>query len=142
MWKKCEAYTKLKKVVTNAIIFLWIYNQFIKFNALHFSFSFYFTMPRLVKLLDCYDHKLNVLFQLLYCNDNNIFLFFISVPRLIKLLDCYDHTEAVALGERYGYGLYEGHGYDYITGGGGSVYKCLSLTITNLFCHVILLNIL
>ena len=41
-----------------------------------------------------------------------------SVPRLQKLLACYDPKEVTLLGERYGYGLTGGYGYEYITGGG------------------------
>ncbi|XP_051963411.1 beta 3-glucosyltransferase a [Xyrauchen texanus] len=46
----------------------------------------------------------------------------ISLPRLQALLSCYDSSEAVCLGERYGYGLGQG-GYSYITGGGGMVFS-------------------
>ena len=42
-----------------------------------------------------------------------------SIERLRKLLACYDPSEPVALGERYGYAVPRGYGYDYITGGGG-----------------------
>lgn len=45
----------------------------------------------------------------------------ISLPRLRRVLACYSPAEPVALGERYGYGASAGHGYDYITGGGGWV---------------------
>ncbi|KAK2574340.1 Beta-1 [Acropora cervicornis] len=41
-----------------------------------------------------------------------------SVPRLLALLACYDPNEVTLLGERYGYGLTQGYGYEYITGGG------------------------
>uniref|UniRef100_A0AAQ5ZTV8 Fringe-like glycosyltransferase domain-containing protein n=1 Tax=Amphiprion ocellaris TaxID=80972 RepID=A0AAQ5ZTV8_AMPOC len=44
----------------------------------------------------------------------------ISLPRLRRLLRCYDPTEAVILGERYGYGLVQ-KGYSYSTGGAGMV---------------------
>ncbi|XP_028400737.1 beta-1,3-glucosyltransferase-like isoform X2 [Dendronephthya gigantea] len=44
-----------------------------------------------------------------------------SVPRLRRLLACYDPKERTLLGERYGYGCNIGHGYEYITGGGGMV---------------------
>ncbi|KAF7644256.1 hypothetical protein LDENG_00225130 [Lucifuga dentata] len=44
----------------------------------------------------------------------------ISLPRLRQLLRCYDPSEAVSLGERYGYGLLQ-NGYSYTTGGGGMV---------------------
>ncbi|KAK2171440.1 hypothetical protein NP493_1065g01034 [Ridgeia piscesae] len=47
----------------------------------------------------------------------------LSVPRLRRLLACYDPTEPVALGERYGYAVNTGQGYDYITGGGGMVFS-------------------
>ncbi|XP_017773923.1 PREDICTED: beta-1,3-glucosyltransferase, partial [Nicrophorus vespilloides] len=44
----------------------------------------------------------------------------LSVSGLRALLGCYDSGDAVALGERYGYGMSApGAGYDYITGGGG-----------------------
>nr|XP_057935008.1 beta 3-glucosyltransferase a [Doryrhamphus excisus] len=46
----------------------------------------------------------------------------ISLPRLRGLLSCYSPSEAVCLGERYGYGLSQG-GYSYITGGGGMVFS-------------------
>lgn len=44
-----------------------------------------------------------------------------SVHRLQQLLSCYDVTDAIALGERYGYNVYSEQGYNYITGGGGTV---------------------
>ncbi|XP_013785221.1 beta-1,3-glucosyltransferase-like [Limulus polyphemus] len=47
----------------------------------------------------------------------------LSMSRLLQLLRCYDHTEPVALGERYGYSVASGNGYDYITGGGGMVFS-------------------
>ncbi|XP_076343820.1 beta-1,3-glucosyltransferase isoform X2 [Tachypleus tridentatus] len=47
----------------------------------------------------------------------------LSVSRLLQLLRCYDHTEPVAVGERYGYNVASGDGYDYITGGGGMVFS-------------------
>ena len=42
-----------------------------------------------------------------------------SIPRLRSLLACYDPSEPVALGERYGFRVTDGRGYDYLTGGGG-----------------------
>ena len=42
-----------------------------------------------------------------------------SVSRLLRLLSCYDDSEPVAVGEVYGYGANTGHGYGYLTGGGG-----------------------
>ncbi|GAB1598117.1 beta-1,3-glucosyltransferase-like, partial [Argonauta hians] len=47
----------------------------------------------------------------------------ISITRLRKLLACYDPSEAIAIGERYGYGVTTGAGYNYITGGGGMVFS-------------------
>ncbi|XP_023210548.1 beta-1,3-glucosyltransferase-like isoform X1 [Centruroides sculpturatus] len=47
----------------------------------------------------------------------------LSVPRLLKLLRCYNSSEAIALGERYGYDVLSGQGYNYITGGGGMVFS-------------------
>eukprot|EP00117_Sycon_ciliatum_P002342 scpid44921/ scgid0418/ Beta-1,3-glucosyltransferase; Beta-3-glycosyltransferase-like len=44
-----------------------------------------------------------------------------SVPRLLTLLSCYDASTVVAIGEVYGYGVDSGHGYAYLTGGGGFV---------------------
>ena len=44
---------------------------------------------------------------------------FSSLDGLRRLLACYDPNNLVAMGERYGYGVSKGHGYDYITGGGG-----------------------
>ncbi|XP_066995868.1 beta-1,3-glucosyltransferase isoform X2 [Anabrus simplex] len=47
-----------------------------------------------------------------------------SVARLQQLLSCFDPSEAVALGERYGYNVHHQHlGYNYITGGGGMVFS-------------------
>uniref|UniRef100_A0A3B3R5V1 Beta 3-glucosyltransferase a n=1 Tax=Paramormyrops kingsleyae TaxID=1676925 RepID=A0A3B3R5V1_9TELE len=51
----------------------------------------------------------------------------ISLPRLRALLSCYRSSEAVCLGERYGYGLSQG-GYSYITGGGGMVFSREAVT--------------
>lgn len=47
----------------------------------------------------------------------------LSIPRLLKLLHCYNSSEAIALGERYGYNVVKGQGYNYITGGGGMVFS-------------------
>ena len=46
-------------------------------------------------------------------------MFFFSINRLLELLSCYDSSEAVVIGERYGYGVVSGFGYDYPTGGAG-----------------------
>lgn len=50
-----------------------------------------------------------------------------SVARLQKLLSCYDSTISIALGERYGYNIYDKRGYNYITGGGGIVFSRILL---------------
>ncbi|KAG7269644.1 hypothetical protein CRUP_016435 [Coryphaenoides rupestris] len=50
-----------------------------------------------------------------------------SLPRLRSLLRCYDATEAVSLGERYGYGLGQ-KGYSYTTGGAGMVFSRTAVT--------------
>ncbi|XP_052223352.1 beta-1,3-glucosyltransferase-like [Dreissena polymorpha] len=47
----------------------------------------------------------------------------INIPRLRQLLACYDASSPVALGERYGYQVAKGQGYEYITGGGGMVFS-------------------
>ncbi|EDO41359.1 predicted protein [Nematostella vectensis] len=44
-----------------------------------------------------------------------------SVPRMQQLLACYDPQEPILLGERYGFGVATGYGYEYVTGGGGMV---------------------
>ncbi|XP_053374894.1 beta-1,3-glucosyltransferase-like [Mercenaria mercenaria] len=56
---------------------------------------------------------------LLIADDDTI----INLPRLRHLLSCYDPNSHVALGERYGYQVSKGYGYDYITGGGGMVFS-------------------
>ncbi|KAL3269192.1 hypothetical protein HHI36_008275 [Cryptolaemus montrouzieri] len=43
----------------------------------------------------------------------------LSVSRLLQVLSCYDSKDDVALGERYGYEVYNSLGFNYITGGGG-----------------------
>lgn len=45
----------------------------------------------------------------------------LSVPRLLGMLGCFNASEEIFLGERYGYGVSTGSGYDYITLGGGMV---------------------
>ena len=42
-----------------------------------------------------------------------------SLERLRRLLACYNPEDHLALGERYGYQVAKGYGYDYVTGGGG-----------------------
>ncbi|XP_077299892.1 beta-1,3-glucosyltransferase [Arctopsyche grandis] len=44
----------------------------------------------------------------------------LSVSRLCEVLSCYG-DENIALGERYGFNMLAGNGYDYLTGGGGLV---------------------
>uniref|UniRef100_A0A183ES64 Beta-1,4 N-acetylgalactosaminyltransferase 1-like n=1 Tax=Gongylonema pulchrum TaxID=637853 RepID=A0A183ES64_9BILA len=46
-----------------------------------------------------------------------------SVPRLYRMLSCYDPKQELIIGERYGYGFsVDGRqGYDYPTGGAGTV---------------------
>ncbi|KAL5016891.1 hypothetical protein ScPMuIL_006480 [Solemya velum] len=56
---------------------------------------------------------------LLIADDDTI----INLKLLRKLLSCYDPTEPVSLGERYGYSVAMGNGYNYITGGGGMVFS-------------------
>ncbi|XP_052829112.1 beta-1,3-glucosyltransferase [Octopus bimaculoides] len=56
---------------------------------------------------------------LLIVDDDTI----ISITRLRKMLACYNPAEALAIGERYGYGVTTGSGYNYITGGGGMVFS-------------------
>ncbi|XP_041349949.1 beta-1,3-glucosyltransferase-like [Gigantopelta aegis] len=56
---------------------------------------------------------------LLIADDDTI----ISLKQLRKLLACYDAKEVVVMGERYGYGVAKGYGYNYITGGGGMVFS-------------------
>jgi len=46
----------------------------------------------------------------------------LSVNRLASLLSCYtSEEEPFLLGQRYGYMVAQGHGYNYITGGGGII---------------------
>ena len=45
----------------------------------------------------------------------------LGVPHLRRLLACYDPSEAIVLGERYGFGLFGPSAYNYVTGGGGIV---------------------
>ncbi|XP_035212878.1 beta-1,3-glucosyltransferase-like isoform X1 [Stegodyphus dumicola] len=47
----------------------------------------------------------------------------LNFHRLKKLLTCYHPSEKVALGERYGYSVTNGLGYDYLTGGAGMVFS-------------------
>uniref|UniRef100_T1J2N0 Fringe-like glycosyltransferase domain-containing protein n=1 Tax=Strigamia maritima TaxID=126957 RepID=T1J2N0_STRMM len=44
-----------------------------------------------------------------------------SIYKLRQTLSCYDPSDFIALGERYGYGVTDERGYNYITGGGGIV---------------------
>lgn len=56
---------------------------------------------------------------------------FCSVGNLQRLLACYDPEEVTFLGEVYGYGQSSGHGYPYVTLGGGSVICSIEITIVN-----------
>ncbi|XP_008198455.1 beta-1,3-glucosyltransferase isoform X2 [Tribolium castaneum] len=47
----------------------------------------------------------------------------LGVSRIRQLLTCYNSTNQVALGERYGYNVYDSRGYNYITGGGGIIFS-------------------
>uniref|UniRef100_A0A8C4NJW4 Beta 3-glucosyltransferase a n=1 Tax=Eptatretus burgeri TaxID=7764 RepID=A0A8C4NJW4_EPTBU len=62
-------------------------------------------------------HELQSIPWLVIVDDDTL----ISVPRLAALLSCYNTKDPIYLGERYGYGLHTGGGYNYITGGGGIV---------------------
>lgn len=43
-----------------------------------------------------------------------------SVARLLRLLTCYNPKHSVAIGERYGFRMWDSHhGYQYLTGGAG-----------------------
>lgn len=44
-----------------------------------------------------------------------------STYRLQKLLGCYKSSDAIAIGERYGFKVLFDYGYNYLTGGGGVV---------------------
>ncbi|KAK7088109.1 beta-1,3-glucosyltransferase-like [Littorina saxatilis] len=56
---------------------------------------------------------------LLIADDDTI----INLELLRSLLSCYKSDEPVFLGERYGYAVAAGYGYNYITGGGGMVFN-------------------
>ncbi|XP_078038981.1 beta-1,3-glucosyltransferase [Augochlora pura] len=62
--------------------------------------------------------KKNNLDWLLISDDDTIF----SVARLMGLLTCYNPKSLVAIGERYGFRLWDNlYGYEYLTGGAGLV---------------------
>ncbi|KZC14213.1 PREDICTED: beta-1,3-glucosyltransferase [Dufourea novaeangliae] len=53
---------------------------------------------------------------LIISDDDTIF----SVARLMRLLTCYNYNTPLAIGERYGFRLWDNHyGYEYLTGGAG-----------------------
>lgn len=54
---------------------------------------------------------------LVITDDDTIF----SLGRLLRLLTCYNPRNPLALGERYGFRLWENNGYNYLTGGAGLV---------------------
>lgn len=59
-------------------------------------------------------------------NESFSWLFF-SVARLRRVLSCYDPSVPVVLGERYGFNVHHSQGYNYITGGGGTVFSAAVL---------------
>ncbi|XP_031557357.1 beta-1,3-glucosyltransferase-like [Actinia tenebrosa] len=63
------------------------------------------------------DKRFNKKPWLVVVDDDTI----MSAPRMQRLLACYDPKEVILLGERYGYGVTTGFGYEYVTGGGGMV---------------------
>ncbi|CAL1688601.1 unnamed protein product [Lasius platythorax] len=55
---------------------------------------------------------------LVIADDDTIF----SVARLLRLLSCYNPKDSIAIGERYGFRMWDTyHGYQYLTGGAGIV---------------------
>lgn len=54
---------------------------------------------------------------LVIADDDTIF----SVARLIGLLTCYNPEHLIAIGERYGFLMWDSRGYQYLTGGAGVV---------------------
>jgi len=54
---------------------------------------------------------------LVIVDDDTIF----SAARLLSLLTCYNPKHPIAIGERYGYFIWDIHGYQYLTGGAGIV---------------------
>ncbi|XP_076245023.1 beta-1,3-glucosyltransferase [Calliopsis andreniformis] len=55
---------------------------------------------------------------LIISDDDTIF----SVARLLRLLTCYNPKSPLAIGERYGFRLWDNpHGYEYLTGGAGLI---------------------
>ncbi|XP_017760459.1 PREDICTED: beta-1,3-glucosyltransferase [Eufriesea mexicana] len=59
--------------------------------------------------------KLKDLHWLIISDDDTIF----SVARLLHLLTCYNSNNPLAIGERYGFQLWDNYGYEYLTGGAG-----------------------
>jgi len=60
---------------------------------------------------------------LLITDDDTI----LSPVRLAQLLACYSTEEPIILGQRYGYGMAGGRGYNYVTGGGGKLINRLAV---------------
>lgn len=55
---------------------------------------------------------------LIISDDDTLF----SVARLLRLLTCYNPKHPLAIGERYGFRIWDSlHGYEYLTGGAGVV---------------------
>ena len=71
-------------------------------------------LPRYKSLIPPSIHDPSVT-KTVYMNMNCV----CSLERLRQLLPCYSSEKPVFLGERYGYGVFSGYGYNYITGGGG-----------------------
>ncbi len=69
----------------------------------------------------CYNPQETIVLGERYVISTHYSLHCFSIKRLRSLLSCYNPQEAIVLGERYGYKAAAGYGYDYITGGGGSV---------------------
>lgn len=59
-------------------------------------------------------------YEWLYVADDDTI---VSAYRLHRLTACYDGNQPLFIGERYGYGLNTGHGYPYVTGGGGMLFS-------------------
>ncbi|XP_031828929.1 beta-1,3-glucosyltransferase isoform X2 [Nomia melanderi] len=60
----------------------------------------------------------NNLNWLIICDDDTMF----SIARLMRLLTCYNPNTPLAIGERYGFRVWDrSHGYEYLTGGAGLV---------------------
>ncbi|XP_064459319.1 beta-1,3-glucosyltransferase-like [Ornithodoros turicata] len=74
-----------------------------------------------MKILDyiASDEKYSTKKWLLLADDDTL----LSVPRLLNFLSCFSSDETMVVGERYGFGVLSGHGYNYPTGGSGIVFS-------------------